>query len=186
MKKLRDKVEDGENLTLSDLQTLNEYVSTSSQHAKTPFWKALCWIKIFCCAKDRHLRRQEAINERFEEGLDIRKLVETATSLNLLMQIFLKKPAKLLFNHHRDRIVRIKKIKDHDESSNSDDKTEEFVKILTGFQPMSENERNLLLGVFPESGEACSDKRGHEQPSLDGTRVEDYTIEQPINAMQYR
>lgn len=85
------------------------------------------------------MRANRAVNEQFDDGLDICKLVETTTSLNLLVQTLLTKPAQFLFYNHRDRVVstsqKRKKYKLNatggpSTSSSSDEQSEDDVKSL--------------------------------------------------------
>ena len=109
------------------------------------------------------MRANKAVNERFEGGLDICKLVETSTNVNLLLQTLLSKPAQFLFFNHRDRVVRSTKIgkkKTSDAkpepSTESEVESSDDVRSLKSlwahfdkWQPSNPTEIKLLLSLLP-------------------------------------
>ena len=127
------------------------------QTSATPFLTALCG-NLACCPKERHyLRRQKAVNEAFEQELDILKLVEANSYLHYLLKVLLTKPARLLLKYHRKSVFPLSMpapAADSDQTEDSDeqelpDTPQAMYELLRNFQPETAVEKNLLQYVLP-------------------------------------
>ena len=140
------------------------------QKSATPYLTALCG-NLGCCPKDRHLRKQKAVNESFEDGLDILKLVETNSNLRYLLKVLLTKPARLLLKHHRNSVLPLSMpppSADSDQTEDSDEQElpntpQAIYELLKNFQPETAIEKNLLRCVLPSVETKAVTSELHEE-----------------------
>ena len=82
--------EEIERISQDDIKGIYKEVLDTLKNTKVRIGESLCYIG-FLCKKSREKRMREKAAERFEESLDIRRLVEQSTNLRLLFRLLFTK-----------------------------------------------------------------------------------------------
>lgn len=91
---------------------------------------------------------------RIKNALDVRKIIETYESMNLLKHLLLSKQCRILFKLQRGKVLEFGGSESDEDTSNVDDmkdhieKRESFVESLEGWQAKTSVEKKLILGIL--------------------------------------
>lgn len=153
-------------LSDEDVEILEKEIMLT-QTMKTSFVNTMCCFKKFFGWENREARLRKKTAERFEDALDIRKVVGQSKSLMILFSVLFSKEQLLLFKLNNKHTLRemeptAQKSSQLPESSSSQEEDDgdhcfpkvpqrDFLQSLLKFPVRSNLDEQLVKGVFATS-----------------------------------
>ena len=162
----------------------------SINHAKTLKHSIFLGIKEFLNRGNDSRKRKKRLVDRIEKHLDMRNIVESQVTLITLLKRALTKPQRHLLGYQRDRLMTLADSEHSDDFSEFDfegkrkpRRVKMVLKGLKNFEPQTELDFKLLLGVLERDKKGKKEKRDKRvEKQLDASHlVKHYLSKIPLN-----